>query len=60
MNTVVPDLGLKHHGQPNDHGYYPRAGVTLRMSPLSTSPPVKPLRFRMLLLTLPKSCKVYS
>lgn len=38
MNTVVPDLGLKHHGQPNDRGYYPRAGITLRMSPLPTAP----------------------
>lgn len=23
MNTVVPDLGLKHHGQANDCGYDP-------------------------------------
>lgn len=38
MNTVVAELGLKHHGQPNDRGYCPRAGVTLRMSPLPNAP----------------------
>lgn len=38
MNPVVPDLGLEHHGQPSDHGYYPRAGITLRMSPLPMLP----------------------